>query len=120
MMRASLVKSDLLMRALGRPNREQIVSTRPNDLTTLEAMDLNNGQILTTRLAEGAKTILREQAGKDATALVQWLYAFAYSRAPSAAELALAREAIGSPPSEAGLQDLLWAVLVQPEFQMVR
>ena len=120
MMRASLVKSDLLMRALGRPNREQIVSTRPNDLTTLEAMDLNNGQILTTRLADGAKTILRDQAGNDAAGMIRWLYAFAYSRAPSAAELALGRDAIGSPPSEAGLQDLLWAVLVQPEFQMVR
>lgn len=120
MVRASLLKSDLLMRALGRPNREQIVSTRPNDLTTLEAMDLNNGQILTNRLADGAKTILREQAAMDSAALIQWLYAFAYARPPSAAELALARSAIGSPPSEAGLQDLLWAVLVQPEFQMVR
>ena len=29
-----------MMRALGRPNRDQIVSMRPNDLTTLEAMEL--------------------------------------------------------------------------------
>ena len=120
MVRASLMKSDLLMRALGRPNREQIVSTRPNDLTTLEAMDLNNGQILTDRLAQGAKTILREQSSKDPAALIQWLYAFAYSRAASPGEVATAREALGAPPSEAGLQDLLWAMLVQPEFQMVR
>ena len=41
--RASLVKSDLLQRSLGRPNREQIVSMRPNELSTLEAIDLANG-----------------------------------------------------------------------------
>ena len=120
MVRAVLLKSDFLMRALGRPNREQIVSMRPNDLTTLEAMDLNNGQILTSRLETGAKTILQQQAGAGSAALVQWLYAYAYSRAPSPAELDLSVEALGSPPSAAGLQDLLWALLVQPEFQMVR
>ena len=120
MVRAALLKSDFLMRALGRPNREQIVSMRPNDLTTLEAMDLNNGQILTTRLEGGAKAILQQQAGAGSAALVQWLYAFAYSRAPSPAEMALARDSLGTPPTAAGLQDLLWAMLVQPEFQMVR
>ncbi len=46
MTRASLVKSDFLMRTLGRPNRDQIVSMRPNELTTLEAIDLANGQAL--------------------------------------------------------------------------
>ena len=29
--RASLVSSDLLMRSLGRPNREQVVTDRPDD-----------------------------------------------------------------------------------------
>jgi hypothetical protein len=46
MVRASLVPSDLLMRALGRPNREQIVSMRPDNITTLEAIDLANGEQL--------------------------------------------------------------------------
>ncbi len=120
MVRAALLKSDFLMRALGRPNREQIVSTRPNDLTTLEAMDLNNGQILTTRLEEGAQALLRRPAGPERAALVPWLYAYAYARSPSEAELALAEEALGAAPTPERLQDLLWALLVQPEFQMVR
>src|SRR4029453_13612357 len=37
-----------LMRSLGRPNREQVVTVRPEQLTTLQALDLANGQILTT------------------------------------------------------------------------
>ena len=39
MVRASLMKSDFLMRLLGRPNRDQIVSMRPSELTTLETID---------------------------------------------------------------------------------
>ena len=54
MVRASLLKNDFLMRALGRPHREQIVSVRPAELSTLEAIDLNNGQLLATRLEQGA------------------------------------------------------------------
>src|SRR5262249_2926080 len=36
--RAALLKSDPLMRSLGRPNREQVVTTRPDLLTTLQAL----------------------------------------------------------------------------------
>lgn len=120
MVRAALLKSDFLMRALGRPNREQIVSTRPNDLTTLEAMDLHNGEILTQRLEEGAQDILQRHPGISSAALVQWLYAFAYARDATPAEAALAEAALGAQPTVGGLQDLLWALLVQPEFQTIR
>ncbi len=41
--RASLVPADPLLRSLGRPNREQVVSTRPEQLTTLQALELSNG-----------------------------------------------------------------------------
>ena len=44
--RASLVQANLLMRSLGRPNREQVVTTRPSQLSTLQALDLANGQVL--------------------------------------------------------------------------
>ena len=120
MVRAGLLKSDLLMRSLGRPNREQIVSMRPNDLTTLEAMDLNNGQILTSRLENGAEAILKQKEGTNSASLIKWLYAYAYSRLPSPTERAVAQEALGETPGVSVLQDLLWAMLVQPEFQMVR
>ena len=46
MVRAALLKSNDLMRALGRPNRDQIVSMRPSDLTTLEAISLANGETI--------------------------------------------------------------------------
>lgn len=119
MVRASLLKNDFLMRALGRPHREQIVSVRPADLNTLEAIDLNNGQTLATRLEQGAARLLAKP-WPSSDALTQWLYQFALARVPTPAELSLAREVLGEKPTSQGVQDLLWAVLMLPEFQLVR
>ncbi len=117
--RASLMKCDLLQRALGRPNREQIVSMRPEDLTTLEALDLANGPALSGALASGAaKLVARQWDSPDA--LVTWLYTFAVSRPPSPPELAGARELLGPTLDAQGVQDLLWAVCMLPEFQIIR
>jgi len=117
--RASLVKSDLLMRTLGRPNREQIVSTRPNELTTLEAIDLANGQGLAGMLERGASNIVARtwQSPDD---LIQWAYRSTLTRPATKAELELARGVIGPKPSAAGVQDLLWAIVMLPEFQLIR
>ena len=119
MIRASLMKSDMLMRTLGRPNREQIVSMRPDDLSTLEAMDLIIGQILATRLETGAQNVLKRQ-WKSSDELTRWLYASALSRAANDKELALARDVLGTTPTAQSVQDLMWAVLMLPEFQFAR
>lgn len=117
--RASLVKSDLLQRALGRPNREQVVSMRPNELSTLEAIDLANGAALATLLDRGAAALLARPRASSAD-LVRWLYLSALCRPPSSAELEVAVGLLGEQPTERGAADLLWAVLMLPEFQTVR
>ena len=64
--RAALVACDPLMRSLGRPNREQVVSDRPSMLTTLEALDLSNSDLLATTLNRGAPNVLKQFADQDA------------------------------------------------------
>lgn len=117
--RASLMKSDLLQRALGRPNREQIVSMRPNELSTLEAIDLSNGQALTTLLSAGAAK-LKKRTWTSPEELARWLYLSALSREPAPAELKVAAGIVGAEISEQGIADLLWAVCMLPEFQTIR
>ena len=117
--RASLMKSDLLQRALGRPNREQIVSMRPNELSTLEAIDLSNGQALTNLLAAGAAK-LKKRPWSSPEELARWLYLSALSREPAPAELKVAAGMVGAEISEQGVADLLWAVCMLPEFQTIR
>ena len=119
MARASLLKSDFLQRTLGRPNRDQIVTTRPSELSTLEAIDLNNAQVLADNLAAGAKKWL-EASGSNQVNLVDNVYWAMLSRQPSAAERSLALEVLKSTTGEQGVEDLLWAILMQPEFQLVR
>ncbi len=119
MVRAALLKSDLLMRTLGRPNREQIVSTRPNDLATLEAMDLNNGAILDQRLADGARSLLARSFESTAV-LASYVWQAALSRDPTPDELQLAVSMLGEKPQAAAIQDFLWGVFMLPEFQIVR
>lgn len=119
MARASLLKSDPLMRALGRPNRDQIVSMRPNDLSTLEAIDLANGEQLARMLSDGARNVLqRPWANPDE--LIDWLYPFALSRLPTEEERSVARELLGDTLEPRGVEDLMWSVIMLPEYQFVR
>ncbi len=118
--RATLVDCDLLMRSLGRPNREQVVTTRPEQLTTLQALDLANGQILAQTLSRGAANILKAHPQSTADELAELIFVRGLCRKPTADELAAARELVGSKPSADGVADLLWAVVMLPEFQLVR
>lgn len=118
MVRASLLKSDFLMRSLGRPNRDQVVSVRPLELTTLEAIDLSNGEVLANTLRRGAKQ-LSQREWESPQQFVSWLYHFALSRDPSETELATLVESLGPDMPTEAIEDVLWAVFMLPEFQLV-
>ncbi len=119
MVRASLVKCTPLMAALGRPNRDQVVTSRPTDLTTLEAIELANEQSLADQLTRGGERILAEH-GPDADPIAEWLFAAALSRPPIPEELAACRELLGNEPTSQTVGDCLWAVMMLPEFQLIR
>jgi hypothetical protein len=119
MIRASLMKNDFLMRSLGRPFREQIVSMRPTELTTLEAIDLSNGATLAGYLSTGAANLAKEEYS-DKTALIDHLYEFALSRKPLPEEKAILNESLSSPPTTQEIEDVLWAIFMTPEFFLVR
>ncbi|MEQ9408556.1 MAG: DUF1549 domain-containing protein [Fuerstiella sp.] len=116
--RATLLKSNLLMRSLGRPNREQVVTTRPASLSTLQAIDLANGEILDDMLATGARRLLSRAEDRDA--LVRSLFQTALCREPAASERRLVMEILGAKPTTESVQDVLWLLVMLPEFQFVQ
>jgi len=116
--RASLVTSNLLMRALGRPNREQIVTVRPENLTTLEAIDLANGNLLAGYLKQGATALATRHTRIQE--LIQEVFLRLLSRPATPAEIAVLSEVSGSTPTAQGVEDVLWSILLLPEFQFVR
>jgi hypothetical protein len=118
--RASLVIADPLMRSLGRPNREQVVTTRPDQLSTLQALDLSNGAILADLLDRGAANLLKTHSQATPDELIALVYRSALSRPPTAAELSVSRDVLGAKPTAESLSDLLWVVVMLPEFQLVQ
>ena len=119
MVRASLMRNDFFMRSLGRPHREQIVSMRPDELTTLEAIDLSNGAVLADALNRGGQH-LQNQFASDRSALVRHLCTAAWGREPQRAEQSAMLELLSPEPTAEEIADVLWAVLMTPEFLLVR
>jgi len=119
MVRAALVKCTPLMAALGRPNRDQVVTGRPTDLTTLEAIQLANEQALADAFAAGGRRLLTD-AGPDADTMIHGIFAAALARPPTDTERAAAVELLGPSPTPESVADCLWAVAMLPEFQLIR
>jgi hypothetical protein len=116
--RASLAPADALMTALGRPNREQTVTQRATVATTLQALELTNGETLNSMIRQGAEGWVKRQ-GTSPPALVRDLYEQALGRPPTPEEAKLALQTVGAPATVAGVEDLMWAVMMLPDFQLV-
>jgi mono/diheme cytochrome c family protein len=115
--RAALVVADPLLVALGRPNREQVVTTRPTAATTLQALELTNGKTLATVLHNGAANLIQQNT--NGSILVRSLYEEAVGRRPTSRELKLATALVGDKPTTEGVEDFLWAMAMLPEFQLI-
>ena len=117
--RASLINADPLMTALGRPNREQVITVRQATATTLQALELTNGATLSQLLKAGAGKIIAANSAQDTRGMVDSLYQQTLSRQPTAAELKLAAQLLGDTARPEGIEDLLWALTMLPEFQLI-
>ena len=115
--RASLVPADPLAVALGRPNREQVMTTRASAATTLQALELTNGKTLADVLLHGAEKLAATKPEPDE--LVERLYRRAFGRSPTGPERLLAVNLAGRPVQKQGVEDLLWAMVMLPEFQVL-
>lgn len=117
-MRSSLVPADPLMTSLGRPPREQVVTVRSSAATTLQALEMSNGDTLSKLLKEGAQRWLDKKLAPSSS-LIQAVYVKALNRAPTDKEAAIAGELLGAAPDLPHVEDLLWAVAMLPEFQLI-
>lgn len=109
LVRAALVQNDALQNVLGRPIRDQITMQRPSQATLLQALTLTNGKSFIAALDRGAQAWMQKQT--DATKRLADLYRTALLRDPRPDELAFAK---------ADPADVLWALVLQPEFQLIR
>jgi mono/diheme cytochrome c family protein len=115
--RAALVTADPLMVALGRPNREQVITTRASAATTLQALELTNGSTLDAKLKQAAEKLGSEIPTSEQ--LVTELYIRALGRKPTVIEASTTRELLGEKAETHDIEDFLWAMVMLPEFQLI-
>jgi uncharacterized membrane protein/mono/diheme cytochrome c family protein len=116
--RASLVKQHPFMKALGRPSRENVTTSRDDQATLLQALELTNGKFFNGVLAEGA-TLWIDRYGNDSKKLVERLYQKSLGRNPSEEEREILLSVLGDKPKPEDVQDVFWSTLMLPEFQFI-
>ena len=114
--RESLQNKTALTTALGRPNREQVTTERPSVATTLQALALTNGEVLSTLIKDGATALAGE--GAEQQSLAKRVFRVALGRSPNQAESTMLAELRGDNAAES-VEDVLWAVTMLPEFQLI-
>ncbi len=116
--RAGLVSQNEFMKALGRPTRENVATSRDDQATLLQALELTNGEYFNNVLAEGADQWL--ELYTDGGEIVETLYQKSFGRKPTKQEKSIALNTLGVHKVEKeALQDLLWTTVLLPEFQFI-
>ena len=116
--RASLVANNSFLTALGRSSREVVSTTRDSQANLLQTLELTNGERFNMALKRGAEQ-WKEKYGKG-DIIIEEIYEQVLGRKPDRGEFKIAKEALGASPTPEAIQDLFWAVLLLPEFQIVR
>lgn len=115
--RAAVVKNDPFLTALGRPNRETVSTSRTSQANLLQALELTNGEQFNEAIKRGAASWKAKYP--DTKSLVTAVYKSALGRQPLPEELSLAEKQMGATPTQAMVEDFIWAMMLHPEFQLI-
>ena len=84
----------------------------------LQAIDLANGSILSKYLNEGANNLKAKASESDT--FIKWLYEHTLGRLPTSGEQEIIASIVTNPKDTQQVEDLLWLVFMQPDFQIIR
>jgi uncharacterized membrane protein len=115
--RASLVINDPFLAALGRPSRETVSTSRMSQANLLQALELTNGTVFNNAMKRGA--VKWKEKYPDAQAMILAIYRNTLGRLPAPEEETIAQNALGKTPTDAAVQDFIWAMALHPEFQLI-
>lgn len=110
--------NDPLMKILGRPDRNTVVTSRSSDAFTLQALELMNGESIDRLLRETAESIARWPHRTPS----EWLDNLCFrllGRTPTPGEQARFGSLLAGPVTTETAEDVLWVLLMLPEFQLI-
>ncbi len=117
--RAVWVNRDAIMTVLGRPNREQVMTSRTTYATMLQALELTNGVELSRTLQNGAHHWM-EKKFDSSSQMINAVFLDSLGREATADEQTACQQMVGLPARQEGVEDLLWSIVMLPEFQLIR
>jgi mono/diheme cytochrome c family protein len=115
--RASLIRNNPFLLALGRPSRETVTTSRTSQANLIQALELTNGYTFNQGMKRAAEKW--RLTYPDPEPLVTALYRNMLGRKPNNEEKTIAVKALGPKPDTSQVQDLIWAMTVHPEFQLI-
>ena len=115
--RASLVVNNPFLTALGRPNRETVSTSRESQANLLQALELTNGERFNSMLKKGAENWKLKYKSGDL--IIREIYKQALGREVRSDEYKVAIKILGDKPQTDSIQDLFWAMMLLPEFQII-
>jgi hypothetical protein len=115
------IRSTALTRALGKPaSRNEISTSRPDDVAVVQALELLNGPEL-HELVYKNNLFNKPIPKSEYTRFVDRLYRSVLTRPATVEEKRLGQAFLSTSASVTeGLQDMLWALVCSPEFQYVK
>ncbi|GEM_PF-32200 len=117
--RSVFLEASPLTLAMGRPRREQITTRRARFTSTMQGLELLSGEEFDDLLSRSANS-LRLESLADPKLIAEKLYVSLLGRSPNEDEISLAVKVIdGSYENGSSVEDLLWSLVLLPEFQLI-
>ena len=116
--RSAYVKKDLFTTTLNRPMRDNVTTKREEETTLLQALMLTNSAFFMERISQGAEKWYA-RFGDDLEGLTEAMFQQLLGRSPSDEERLVVRNSIGQSPTPQDIADLIWTVVLLPEFQFI-
>ena len=92
-------------------------TVRPSVATTLQALALTNGDVLSNLIKEGSIALSNEETEKQI--LFNRIFQYALGRKPSDSEVMMIQELVEGENEADSVEDVLWALIMLPEFQLI-
>ncbi len=105
------------MKTLGRPVRENVTSQRSTSSTLLQSLLLTNSTRFHDKIRQAAKTWLT--TASSPINAVEDLYQQALGRQPNKREKRILRKQLKTTNPEEFLEDVIWSIVLLPEFQLI-
>ena len=115
--RASLMKNDAFQTILGRPNRENVSTSRNPQANLLQALELTNGRLFNQTIKKAA--VQWKEKYPNPELMVKEIYRNTLGRLPDTREATVASVALGKTPASDAVEDFLWAMALHPSFQLI-